>query len=109
MCLFVTARDLWISPDPANVPRDIFLAIAVGIAGIVGWLANRSLYLKSAVMLAAAVASVRIGVHRWADGSHATVIIYTITFFFFIGELITAINGIVKLKKAGPGSLGEAG
>jgi hypothetical protein len=109
MCLLVFARDLWISPDPANLPNDIFLAIGVGVAGIVGWLANRYLYVKSAALLAAAVASARIGIHMSADGRNLTVVLYAFMFFFFIGELITAIVGIVKQQRATSGLLREAG
>lgn len=109
LCLSLFARDLWIAPDPANLPHDTFVTVVVGMAGIVGWLARRSLYLKSAVMLAAAVASARLSAHRWADGSHAMVILYGFMFFFFMGELFNAIDAILKQRKAASLSLREAG
>jgi len=107
ICLFFIARDLWISPDPASLPRDAFFAVCIGL-GLVSWLANRFLYFKSAAMLAGAVASAIKGVHRSTDGRNAIAILYAILFLFFIGELIDAIVGIVKQKRAAPGPLREA-
>jgi hypothetical protein len=57
-------------------------------------------------MLAGAVASAGKG-FTGANGRPAMVIVYAILFFLFIGELIAAIGGIVKQKKAASGPLGE--
>jgi hypothetical protein len=106
--LFLIARILWLSPDHANLTRDIFLAIAIGLSGIVIWFANRSLYLKSATMLVGAAASA-IKSFTGADGKPWAVVIYAVLSFWFVGESIAAIGGIVKQKKAASGSLREAG